>query len=131
MFTIIQGKGQECQKVTLNDGDIVLNAGDIVYTDAISDLNHDNFCVSYQVKSDGIPNIKIDLEECDHEPKQNESDETCSVANGVKPIDYGVIDTLQHHARINPLPLKCFRFRLEQLSTTCARCVVDMSVSCK
>lgn len=131
MITIIEGKDQKCQKVTLNGKDIILNAGETVYTDAIADADHDKFALSYQVKSDGIPNIQIDIEECDHEPNQNEADDTSSVANGVKPIDPGVIDTLQHHTRLNPLPLKCFRFKLQQLSITCAECKVIMSISCK
>lgn len=131
MFKIVQNKGDQVIPVTLGGKDIVIGASDILYTDAIMVPDHEKIALSYRIESDGIPNIFIFMEECHYEPKDNEEDDGCVVVEGGKAIVSGLIDKDQHHCLINPLPLKCFRFRIEQQSTTAPDSIVELIISCK
>lgn len=131
MITIIEGKGSQSKPVTIEGEPIIIEAGDILFSDAIIVPDHEDVGLSYRVHSSGIPNISIFLEECHVEPAENKDDPLCVQAEGGKAIVVGLIDTDQHHCAINPLPLKCFRFRIEELSNTAPKARIDLNVSCK
>lgn len=131
MLKIIEGKDSQIIPVTINGQSIVLEAGDIIYSDSIVLPDHEETAISYRAKSNGIPNISIFMEECHCEPKDNEADDRCVVAEGGKAIVDGMIDQKQHHCLIYPLPLKVFRFRIEEHSTTAPGTEVEIILSCK
>lgn len=131
MFTIVYNKGDQIIPIKVDGREISIDAGEILYTDAITIPDHEKTALSYRIKSRGIPNISIFMEECHCEPKENEADYRCVVAQGNGAIIEGLIDTDQHHCSISPLPLKCFRFRIEELSTTAPTAIVELIISCK
>ena len=108
---------------------IAVGAGLTVYTDVIMTDNVDTFSVEYKAVCTGLPNVKIEMEECLVEPTANASYTRSVVPETISEIVAALVDSNYHLAAFFPVCARYVRFKITELSAVTADTVLTMNVA--
>lgn len=109
---------------------IPVGTATVVYTDAISLCDLNDFALSYIADCSGSPNIKIELEQSFQVPTNpNAADTYYAVPETLSPIESSLTNKNIHHRQLSPVTVEFHRFKITQLSGSVVDTVVNMWLS--
>ena len=108
---------------------IAVGAGLTIYTDAIDLSNVDQFSVGYKVACTGVPNVKIEIEQCMTKPTANAADVTSVVPETFGDIVAALTDKNQHLQLLEPICTRYMRFKITEQTGIVADTVLTMNLS--
>ena len=102
----------------------------VVYTDAISLCDLNDFALSYLVSCTGTPTIKIELQQSFQQPTSpNAADTYYSTPETLAPIESSLTNKTIHHRQLSPVTVEFYRFKLSQQSATVTDTTIQMWLS--
>lgn len=97
--------------------DLTVSSSGIVYTDAISLCDLNDFALTYKATCDGTPNVKIELEQGISAPTNpNAADTAYAVPETLNPIETSLTNKNIHHRQLTPVTIEFYRFKITDLS---------------
>ena len=109
---------------------IPLGASQVVWTDALSLCDLNDFALSYRVNCTGTPNIKIELEQAVYAPLfPNASDPIYAVPETLSPIETSLTNKNIHHRQLSPVTVEFYRFKLSELTGLVSDTTVQLWLS--
>jgi hypothetical protein len=97
--------------------DITVSSSGVVYTDAISLCDLNDFALTYKATCAGTPNVKIELEQEIAAPTNpNASDTAYVVPETLNPIETSLTNKNTHHRQLTPVTIEFYRFKITDLS---------------
>jgi hypothetical protein len=96
---------------------IPIPASSVVYTDAISLCDLNDFALSYKVNCTGTPEVKIELEQSFQVPTSpNAADTYYAVPETLTPIETSLTNKNIHHRQLSPITVEFYRFKITELT---------------
>lgn len=109
---------------------ILIPASSIVWTDAVSLCDLNDFALSYKVSCTGTPNVKIELEQSFQLPTSpNASDTYYSVPETLAPIESSLTNKLIHHRQLSPVTVEFYRFKITEQTGLVADTTIQLWLS--
>jgi len=105
--------------------DITVSSSAVVYTDAISLCDLNDFALTYKATCTGTPNVKIELEQgiappivpngVDDNPTAGQ-DSRFATPETLNPIETSLTNKNIHHRQLAPVTVEFYRFKITDLS---------------
>jgi hypothetical protein len=97
--------------------DITVSSCAVVYTDAISLCDLNDFALTYKATCSGSPDMKIELEQGIKAPTNpNAADTSYAVPETLAPIETSLTNKNIHHRQLSPVTVEFYRFKLTDAS---------------
>jgi hypothetical protein len=102
----------------------------VVYTDAISLCDLNDFALSYKVSCTGTPNVKIELEQSFQTPTNATGADTYyAVPETLAPIESSLTNKNIHHRQLSPVTVEFYRFKLTEQTGLVADTTIQLWLS--
>ena len=109
---------------------IPLGSTSVVYTDAISLCDLNDFALSYMVACTGTPNVKIELQQSFQNPAvPNAADTYWATPETLAPIETSLTNKNIHHRQLSPVTVEFHRFKLTEVTGTVTDTTVQLWLS--
>ena len=109
---------------------IPIGSTEVVYTDAISLCDLNDFALSYKVDCTGTPNVKIELQQSFQVPTNpNAADAYYVTPETLAPIETSLTNKNVHHRQLSPVTVEFYRFKLTELTGTVSDTTIQLWLS--
>ena len=109
---------------------IPLGASAVVYTDALSLCDLNDFALSYILTCTGTPDVKIQLEQSFRAPTNpNAADTYYAVPETISDIESSLTNKNIHHRQLAPVTIEYYRFKLTEQTGLVSDTIINIWLS--